>query len=92
MTISAVDFLARCELDRKTLELWMIEEWLVPVAVEPALGFCEADLARVALIRDLTDDLGVNAEGVGIILNLVDQLHNLRNALAETLSSAQLDS
>ena len=35
------------------------------------------------------DDLGVNAEGVGVVLNLVDQVHGLRNVLAEVLTSAR---
>jgi chaperone modulatory protein CbpM len=49
--------------------------------------FYEADLARAQLIRDLIDDLGVNTEGVGIVLNLVDQLHGLRSAMAQIVSS-----
>ena len=47
------------------------------------LAFSEADLARAKLIRDLLQDLGVNDEGVGVILNLLDQMHGLRKALAE---------
>lgn len=88
MTISTIDFLARTDLDLKTLEIWIAEEWLIPVATVPAPEFSEADLARAQLIRDLTDDLGVNAEGIGVILNLVDQVHSLRNALAELARSA----
>jgi hypothetical protein len=38
-------------------------------------------VARAQLIRDLKDDLGVNDEGVGVILNLVDQVHGLRRVL-----------
>jgi chaperone modulatory protein CbpM len=33
------------------------------------------------------DDLGVNAEGVGIVLRLVDQVHGLRSVLAETVAA-----
>ncbi len=89
MTISIVDFLARTDLDLETLEIWIAEEWLIPVATMPALEFSEADLARAQLIRDLTDDLGVNPEGVGVILSLVDQVHGLRNVLAEIAGSTQ---
>jgi chaperone modulatory protein CbpM len=87
--ISTQDFLARAQLDRETLEVWIEEEWLVPggTATEPA--FSEADLARAELIRDLIHDLGVNDEGVGVILNLLDQLHGLRKALADLLQSAR---
>jgi chaperone modulatory protein CbpM len=47
------------------------------------------DLSRAKLIRDLKNDLGVNDEGVGVILNLLDQMHGLRRALAELLQSAR---
>ena len=44
-------------------------------------------MARAQLIRDLKDDLGVNDEGVSVILNLVDQVHGLRRVLTEVLRS-----
>jgi chaperone modulatory protein CbpM len=53
------------------------------------VAFSEADLARAELIRDLMQDLGVNDEGVGVILNLLDQMHGLRRALAGTLQSVR---
>ncbi len=85
MIISKLDFLYRTQLDQETLEVWIQEEWLVPgeTAGEPA--FSEADLARAKLIRDLTHDMGVNNEGVGVILNLLDQVHSLRKAMADML-------
>ncbi|WP_228126854.1 chaperone modulator CbpM [Candidatus Viadribacter manganicus] len=89
MMFTIMDFLARAHVDRETLEIWIEEEWLVPSQTTPERTFTEADLARVQLIRDLTDDLGVNAEGVGVVLSLVDQVHGLRNVLAEVLSTAR---
>ena len=85
MIISKLDFLYRAQLDQETLQVWIEEEWLVPgeTAGEPA--FSEADLARAKLIRDLKHDMGVNDEGVGIILNLLDQMHSLRKAMADML-------
>jgi chaperone modulatory protein CbpM len=47
------------------------------------------DLARANLIRDLKDKMGVNDEGLGVILHLLDQMHALRRALADTLKSAR---
>ena len=89
MIISKLEFLDRAQLDLQTLEVWIEEEWLVPSgpATEPA--FSEADLARAKLIQDLVQDLGVNEEGVGVILNLLDQVHGLRKALAEVLQSTR---
>jgi chaperone modulatory protein CbpM len=89
MIISKQDFLDRVQLDRETLEVWIEEEWLVPggTATEPA--FSEGDLARARLIQDLMQDMGVNDAGVGVILNLLDQLHGLRKALADLAETAR---
>ena len=88
MILTRQDFLAHANLDRQTLEIWIEEEWLIPVRTDSDLTFSEADLARAKLISDLIDDLGVNSEGVGIVLHLLDQVHGLRRALAEVLKSA----
>jgi len=89
MIINKIDFLDRSQLHRETLEVWIEEEWLVPGRTATELTFSEADLARAQLIRDLKQDLGVNDEGVGVILNLLDQVHGLRNALADVLQSVR---
>jgi chaperone modulatory protein CbpM len=87
MTINKLDFLYRAQLDQETLEIWIEEEWLVPSETTGEPEFSEADLARAKLIRDLKHDMGVNDEGVGIILNLLDQMHSLRKAMADMLPS-----
>lgn len=85
MIISKKGFLDRAQLDRETLDVWIEEEWLIPSGTASEQAFSEADLARARLIRDLIQDLGVNDEGVGVILNLLDQMHGLRRALADVL-------
>jgi chaperone modulatory protein CbpM len=87
MIITKLDFLARADIDHRTLEVWIEEEWLIPVRSDDDLVFSQADIARARLIRDLMDDLGVNAEGVGVALHLLDQIHGLREAMAEMLKS-----
>lgn len=82
MTISRSEFLVRMQLDDVTLDVWIVEEWLRPQRIQDDVAFTEADLARARLIRDLQQDLGVNREGIGIILSLIDQVHGLRQALA----------
>jgi len=83
------EFLERARLDRRTLSVWIEEEWLIPrrTAEEPA--FTDMDLARANLIHDLQDKMGVNDEGLGVILHLLDQMHALRRALASALDSAR---
>jgi chaperone modulatory protein CbpM len=86
MRFTAIEFCRAAHLDQQTLEIWIEEEWIVPQA-EDDLRFSDVDLARAQLIRELMDDMGVNAEGVGIVLRLVDQVHGLRSVLAETVAA-----
>lgn len=88
MMINKREFLVRAQLEDKTLEAWIQEEWLIPADSAGEMSFSDADVARVQLIRDLKNDLGVNDESVGVILNLIDQVHGLRSALTELLRSA----
>lgn len=87
MIISKLDFLYSAQLDQETLQVWIEEEWLIPGGTAPEPVFTEADVARAKLIRDLKHDMGVNDEGVGIILNLLDQMHSLRKAVSGMLPS-----
>jgi chaperone modulatory protein CbpM len=87
MIIAKLEFLELAQLDHATLETWIEEEWLIPTSRATGPVFSEVDLARAKLIRDLTQDIGVNDAGVGVILNLVDQVHGLRSALADVLRS-----
>ena len=87
--ITEREFLERARLDSATLTIWIEEEWIVPGRTERELAFTEMDLARANLIRDLRDNMGVNDEGLGVILHLIDQMHALRRALADTLNSAR---
>ena len=83
--ITEREFLERARLDRRTLTVWIEEEWLIPAREADELAFTDMDLARVNLIRDLKDKMGVNDEGLDVVLHLVDQMHALRRALAAAL-------
>jgi chaperone modulatory protein CbpM len=87
VNITRQEFLIRARLDGETLEAWIAEEWIVPTGADPEISFTEADVARAALICDLMGDLEVNDAGVGVILDLVDQMHGLRKMLADLLQS-----
>ena len=79
------EFLLRARIDPDAIDLWVDAGWLAPGGASGEWKFSEIDLARTRLIQDLTGDLGVNDEGVPIILGLVDQLHGLRRVLRELL-------
>lgn len=70
---------------RARLEVETVRSWIEAGFVRADLT--EADLARAALIRDLIEDLGVNLEGVEVVLDLLDQLHEARAALRRVLAA-----
>lgn len=69
------EFLAQSGIDRRLLEDWIEREWLLPQRKAKRVILSEIDAARARFIRDLKSDLGVNDEGVEVVLHLVDQLH-----------------
>jgi chaperone modulatory protein CbpM len=83
MKISKEEFLSLSGVGHETLNAWIEDEWLIPSGSSVELSFSEIDIARAQLIRDLQLDFGVNDEGVGVILNLVDQLYGMRRTLME---------
>ncbi len=87
--VDRLQFLTRTRLEVETLEIWIKEEWLIPRQGATGQEFSDADIARAQLIKDLKHDLGVNDEGIGVILNLIDQLHGLRGMMRELLHSVQ---
>ncbi|HEX7381785.1 MAG TPA: chaperone modulator CbpM [Nevskiaceae bacterium] len=87
MSMDKRQFVARCNLEVHTLEVWLEQHWIVPEDTAAGPAFAEIDAARVQLIRDLREEMGVNDAGVDVILHLVDQLHGLRRALAAVQDS-----
>ena len=73
-------------LNEEVLDQWVEAGWLTPHRNSAGQRFSSVDLARAYLIRDL-QDLGVNDDGIPIVLDLVDQVHGLRYALRELLST-----
>ena len=73
MKISREEFLSLAGMEHETLDAWIEEEWLRPRGSPVEPSFSDIDIARARLIRELQVDFGVNEEGVGVILNLVDR-------------------
>lgn len=51
--------------------------------------FGEDDLARLRKIRRLTEDLGLNAAGVEVVLRLLDEIDSLRHEIEERTATAR---
>ncbi|CUW48148.1 hypothetical protein IFJ82_03785 [Novacetimonas hansenii] len=63
------------------IQHWIDSEWLRPEGAPGHYLFREIDEARAILIRELRHDLGVNEEGVPIVLSLLDQLYASRRQM-----------
>ncbi|MCJ2028838.1 chaperone modulator CbpM [Methylobacterium sp. J-043] len=83
------EFLARADLRADSLEIWLETGWLVPTYREGVHHYFEIDLARVQLIHDLQHDLGINDDGVAVVLDLIDQVGGLRHVLREVLRALE---
>ena len=83
------EFPLRARLDAASREAWIEARWLLPERAGPERAFSELDLARARLIRDLREGMGVNDEGVAVVLALLDQVHGLRRALRRVSSALQ---
>jgi chaperone modulatory protein CbpM len=77
------EFVLRVHIASDVIEMWVEEGWLRPQRTDQGLAFTEMDVSRAQLIRDLREDLGVNDEGIAVILDLIDQMHGLRNTFRE---------
>ncbi len=80
--LTQAEVLARLAgLQAAQLRAWVAQAWVRPTAAGTEQMFDDDDLARLHLIFDLTDVMGVNDEAVPIILSLVDQVQVLRGCL-----------
>lgn len=78
------DLPADTQFDAKAVEIWIEAGWLLPQQ-EGESCLSDVDLARAKLIHDLKHGLGVNDEGIPLILDLIDQLHGIRRVMRDLL-------
>ena len=68
-------------LTRTRLRSFVETECVMPGGGDDAPVFSEADVARVALLCELRDDLEIGEEALPVVMNLLDQVHGLRREL-----------
>ena len=88
--LTRIELCAQLHISGETLEAWIADGWLLPLVAEGAPGFSEIDVARGRFIIELRRELGVNDEGVGVILDLVDQIHGLRLRLRDLVEALRV--
>ncbi|RIA56831.1 chaperone modulator CbpM [Dichotomicrobium thermohalophilum] len=67
------------------LRVWIEYGWIRPARSEEDYTFTEVDIARVSLIADLRQRMGINDEAVPVVLDLMDQIYGLRRELRRVL-------
>lgn len=70
-------------VERLELQGWIDQRLLRPQQTPQGYIFDEIDEARLALIRELRQDLLINDEALGVVLNLLDQVYAARRLLHE---------
>ncbi len=66
----------RCQIEPDIILRFVSHTWVHPIDSDNDL-FDEEDIARIQLIYDLKETLGVNDESIPVILHLIDQLNHL---------------
>ena len=63
------------------VERWVARGVLRPRSEADAWVFEQVDVARVRLLAELADDIGLDDDTVEVVVGLVDQVHTLRGQL-----------
>ena len=77
-------------LTRSRLVTYIEAQVVTPVLSEGGHVYRQVDIARLALLCDLTEDLELDETGAAVVISLIDQLHAARQdlrALARALEA-----
>ena len=92
MMFDATELCRQVGIQQAALDAWIEAGWLRPERARNDWRFTTIDLARAQFIIDLSGPMGVNDEGVDVILGLLDQIHGLRRALLGVTSTMKASS
>jgi chaperone modulatory protein CbpM len=76
MRYSFEEFVNRSGISSELVLSFVSHSWIMPADREKMI-FDQEDLARVKLIYELQSVMGINDEGIPVILHLVDQLNRI---------------
>jgi chaperone modulatory protein CbpM len=63
------------------VERWVARGLLRPLGEADGWSFEQVDVARVRLLAELADDIGLDDDTVEAVIALIDQVHTLRDQL-----------
>ena len=76
-------------LTRSNLTTYVKHEFLSPTQSEAGPVYDAADLARIELICDLSEQFDLEGDALGVVLSLIDQLHGVRGELRRVMGAVQ---
>lgn len=82
-----LEFRLYLKIDAVQLDFWVEQGWLIPETSGERRWFRDADVARARLIQDLMGDMGVNEAGVDVVIDLIDQLYDLRGTMGKLMTA-----
>ena len=68
-------------LTRLRLTAFVQARIVMPLQAETGPVFRQADLARIELLCELAEEFGLDEDGLGLVMSLLDQLHAARRDL-----------
>ncbi len=68
-------------LDRRELDRWVENRWVLPERRGRTWFFGEVDVARVELILEIRHGFAADDETTSLVLGLLDQVYDLRRQL-----------
>ena len=68
-------------LTRLRLTAFVEARIVMPLQAETGPVFRQADLARIELLCELAEEFGLDEDGLGLVMSLLDQLHAARRDL-----------
>lgn len=83
------EFARDLHLEMTRLDVFIDRGWISPLIVDGRPFFRDIDLARAELIADLANEMGINDEGIDVVLNLLDQLYSLRFACSKLFDALE---
>ncbi|MEO3429094.1 chaperone modulator CbpM [Pelagibius sp. CAU 1746] len=89
MLVKFDEVLVSVDIGASELHAWIEQNWVLPVEEGGDYFFDDTDVARVRLIAELRNDLGVNEDAIPVVLRLLDQVYSLRRALADLNEAIQ---
>ena len=80
--LTLVELCRACRAEEEQVRVWVVEGVLTPLgASPPEWRFAGASLRRARLALTLTRELEVNAPGVALALDLMDEIEALKASL-----------